>query len=592
MTAVNDLPTIGTIADQTSAGGAAVGPLSVTVGDVETAVGTLTMSALSSNTALVPVGNIVFGGAGAARTVTVTPASGSGTSTITIVVTDSNSGTASEVFLMTVTAGGQATTTALTSPTANPTTYGQPVTLNALVSVAGGGSTPTGSVEFFDGAASLGLVAMSGGAASLATAAINVATPGVTAVYRPTGAYTASTSAVLPRTVNKAAATSTLMFSKSPQQYSDLETFEATMTTTVTVAAMAGNVTFKVGTLVVGTAPLVREGAAYKARLTVPLVDTTPATGQMLPTQPTGRLATAMMDAPNYTVANATRALVITKEDATAEYDGTLLAWTPSASSGVATVTLHATVKDITVVDAVTDPNRGDIAQATVTFYNRETGVTLGSAVPVTLVSPGVGEATFSWTTPDIGAAVNAQTFRVGIMVNGYYTRNAMMEDALVTVAKPIASGFMGGGGELVMSASGGLAPGTAGTANEFGFGVKYTGTGASPTGSFATIVRSGASIYHVKSTTLTSLVVTGNSAVLKGTATIYNITTGSVVVDSAATFEVTLTDLNEVAPSTDTTAVTVKNSAGQVWFSSNWNSGTSKTNAQQLSYGNVKIVP
>ena len=53
----------------------------------------------SSNLTLVPNANIVFGGSGASRTVTVTPVSGlSGTATITITLTDNGSLTASDTF--------------------------------------------------------------------------------------------------------------------------------------------------------------------------------------------------------------------------------------------------------------------------------------------------------------------------------------------------------------------------------------------------------------------------------------------------------------------------------------------------------------
>ena len=52
-----------------------------------------------------PDANIVFGGSGANRTVTVTPAANqSGTATITVTVTDANGGTASDTFVLTVTA--------------------------------------------------------------------------------------------------------------------------------------------------------------------------------------------------------------------------------------------------------------------------------------------------------------------------------------------------------------------------------------------------------------------------------------------------------------------------------------------------------
>ena len=52
-----------------------------------------------------PNANIVFGGTGANRTVTITPAANqSGTATITITVTRCDSGTASDTFVLTVTA--------------------------------------------------------------------------------------------------------------------------------------------------------------------------------------------------------------------------------------------------------------------------------------------------------------------------------------------------------------------------------------------------------------------------------------------------------------------------------------------------------
>ena len=52
-------------------GGASTGTLNLIVNDVETPSGSLTLSATSSNTAVVPLANIVFGGSGSNRTVTI-----------------------------------------------------------------------------------------------------------------------------------------------------------------------------------------------------------------------------------------------------------------------------------------------------------------------------------------------------------------------------------------------------------------------------------------------------------------------------------------------------------------------------------------
>ena len=100
---VNDLPSISEILDQSIPLDGKAGPLSFTIGDVETAAASLKLAGGSSNPALVPIGNIVFGGSGANRTVTVTPAAGEfGASTITVTVTDAGASSRSETFLLTV----------------------------------------------------------------------------------------------------------------------------------------------------------------------------------------------------------------------------------------------------------------------------------------------------------------------------------------------------------------------------------------------------------------------------------------------------------------------------------------------------------
>jgi formylglycine-generating enzyme required for sulfatase activity len=98
----NSAPTISDIEVQTITEGNNTGALAFTVGDAQTVAGSLTVSGSSSNTTLVPNSNIVFGGSGANRTVTVTPASGqSGTATITVTVSDGLL-SASDTFLITV----------------------------------------------------------------------------------------------------------------------------------------------------------------------------------------------------------------------------------------------------------------------------------------------------------------------------------------------------------------------------------------------------------------------------------------------------------------------------------------------------------
>jgi hypothetical protein len=108
---VNDAPTISSIADQTISEGNSTTALPFLVGDVETAASNLTLSASSSNLSVIPNANVVFGGSGANRTVTVNPAAlAFGTAMITVQVQDGSGAIATESFLITVNAVNQAPT--------------------------------------------------------------------------------------------------------------------------------------------------------------------------------------------------------------------------------------------------------------------------------------------------------------------------------------------------------------------------------------------------------------------------------------------------------------------------------------------------
>ena len=91
-TLVDGAPTITNITDQTIAEDGATAALPFTIGDVGTAPGSLTLSVGSSNQTIVPDANIVLGGSGANRTVTVTPVANQHGGPVTITVTVSDGG--------------------------------------------------------------------------------------------------------------------------------------------------------------------------------------------------------------------------------------------------------------------------------------------------------------------------------------------------------------------------------------------------------------------------------------------------------------------------------------------------------------------
>ncbi len=102
---VNDPPTISSVGDITISEDTSTGPLAFTLNDPDTPLNSLTLTATSSNRTLIPDANVVFGGSGASRTVTVTPAANAngGPATITLTVSDGVN-TVTEVFDVTVTA--------------------------------------------------------------------------------------------------------------------------------------------------------------------------------------------------------------------------------------------------------------------------------------------------------------------------------------------------------------------------------------------------------------------------------------------------------------------------------------------------------
>ena len=75
VTAVNDAPAITALADQTIAEDGTTGALPFTVSDVETAAGALTVTAVSSNTTIIPNGNLTLVDLGGGNwTIAATPA--------------------------------------------------------------------------------------------------------------------------------------------------------------------------------------------------------------------------------------------------------------------------------------------------------------------------------------------------------------------------------------------------------------------------------------------------------------------------------------------------------------------------------------
>lgn len=98
-TVVNDPPTISAIADVETAVATSTGAIAFTIADQGTVATSLTVTKASSNLEVVPTANVVLGGSGTDRLVTVTPVAGkTGTAVITLTVKDAQNLTATEEF--------------------------------------------------------------------------------------------------------------------------------------------------------------------------------------------------------------------------------------------------------------------------------------------------------------------------------------------------------------------------------------------------------------------------------------------------------------------------------------------------------------
>jgi sugar lactone lactonase YvrE len=150
------------------------------------------------------------------------------------------------------------TATALGS-SANPGTFGQPVTLTA--STVSNGPGMTGSVSFFDGGASLGTVSLAtNGTATLTTSALGFGGHSITAIYSGDAQHAASTSSPLSEQIVEPA-TATLTSSVNPA----VAGVEVILTATILTSAgqlPTGSVIFRDGATVLGSAMLDGGGEA------------------------------------------------------------------------------------------------------------------------------------------------------------------------------------------------------------------------------------------------------------------------------------------------------------------------------------------
>ena len=151
------------------------------------------------------------------------------------------------------------TTTALVS-SANPSVFGQAVTLTATVTSASG--TPTGTVVFFDGSAALGNATLVNGSAPFPISSLATGSHSITAVYQGSLKFNSSASSQLSQVVSMATTTTSLASSTNPVLINSRVKYTATVTGQYGGTA-TGTLTFHDGGVTVAAGTLVKNQAIY-----------------------------------------------------------------------------------------------------------------------------------------------------------------------------------------------------------------------------------------------------------------------------------------------------------------------------------------
>lgn len=183
-------------------------------------------------------------------------------------------GSISPTFTQNITASATSTTSLKAVPTSS--VFGQPITLTAtVVGSSSGKGTPSGSVQFFHDAISLGTATLNiSGVATLTTANLGLGANSITAKYQGDDTFLTSTSPAVTETVTQASSSTVVSSSKNPAAHG----VSVTLSATVTAASPGqgtptGSVQFFNGATLLGTGALNPSGVATLATTTLPLGD-------------------------------------------------------------------------------------------------------------------------------------------------------------------------------------------------------------------------------------------------------------------------------------------------------------------------------
>jgi parallel beta-helix repeat protein/predicted outer membrane repeat protein len=151
-----------------------------------------------------------------------------------------------------------ADTTTTLSSLPNPSVFGQSVTFTATVAVVSpGAGTPTGTVDFKEGATTVGSGTLSGNTATFSTSSLAAGSHGITATYNGDGSFNASSSTPVTQTVNQASTTLSASGDVNPSVVGQSVTIKASISVSAPGGGTStGTVAFADGATSLGSAAL------------------------------------------------------------------------------------------------------------------------------------------------------------------------------------------------------------------------------------------------------------------------------------------------------------------------------------------------
>lgn len=418
-------PTISAVADQVIQEDGATPALAFTVGDAETAPASLTVTASSSNTTLVPnsAGALTLGGSGASRTIVVTPAANrSGSATITLTVSD-GSRTATEAFLLTVNAVNDAPTITRSPASATIASGQSAQTLVTVTDVETPGSALT-------------LTTSSSNTTVLPAAAIGVAIGTTTSTSRT------FTVTMTPAPGQAGAATVTLTASDGTA--STPTTFDLTVTIPVppTISAVAAQSTLEDTPLVVPFT--VDDADTPLGNLVVQAASSNPALVPAvgLVVSGTGNARTVSITPAANQAGTATITLTVNDGLSTAQSPFQLTvtpvddppSFAPGVPLAISTVTSTPTSFAVTVTDLDTDG-----ASLTVNGSSSNTAVLAPGGIAVAPVSSTATSRTFDVTVTPVAGVTGVSTISLQAGDGSSTTTRSMQFSVTASPAPPDA---------------------------------------------------------------------------------------------------------------------------------------------------------